>query len=722
MEQMHAIQRLALTCSKSFFRYRRAMPLRITLFFPCITVSMYASILVATPVFAQATGGASTPSATADSTAPVVYLPADFARFAPRTALDMVMQIPGFTLSNGNDDRGLGQASQNVLVNGQRVASKTTDARATLQQISASAVIRIELVDGARLGIPGLSGRVANVIVRSAQVRVQFRWEGQQRPLIEDQIFTGNISASGRIGATDFTLGLTNDGARRGGTGPEIVTDAAGAIILTRQQFDSFHQDAPTLAGTLKRQWSNGSILNLNLSVQNDIFTGRFIGVATPASGSPITDEVFRRNRDEWSYEGGGDYEFDIGNGRLKVILLQSIDHTPVVSTFTNQVRSTGSTATGSRFSQVFDSGESVVRSEYGWQTASGSWQLALEGAYNFLDVTSALFSLQPDGSFTPVPLPGSTTFVDEWRGEATVTRGWTISPAVTLQATVGAEYSRLRQTSAGGLSRSFIRPKGSLSLAWTASPRLTVNTVLRRRVGQLSFSDFSSAVDLQNNNNSAGNVNLVPEQTWRLELEAVRSLGNLGSVTIGGFAEAISDIVDRIPISPTEEGVGNLPSAQRVGIFGRGTLVLDQFGWRGGRINFSGDFRTSRVRDPLTGDRRRISADPIRSWSVELRHDIPDTAIAWGAFIGELTIPGLTYRLDQVSSSQLTRPVIQIYIEHKDVLGLTVRLALRNLLDTRDFILRDVYVDRRNGPIDFRERHLRGIGLIGALTISGSF
>ena len=35
------------------------------------------------------------------------YYPADFAQFAPRSALDLVKQIPGFSIDEGKGDRGL---------------------------------------------------------------------------------------------------------------------------------------------------------------------------------------------------------------------------------------------------------------------------------------------------------------------------------------------------------------------------------------------------------------------------------------------------------------------------------------------------------------------------------------------------------------------------------------------------------------------------------------
>ena len=47
-----------------------------------------------------------------------IYTPEDFARFAPRSALDMLRQVPGFTIISQDQGRGLGQANDNVIVNG----------------------------------------------------------------------------------------------------------------------------------------------------------------------------------------------------------------------------------------------------------------------------------------------------------------------------------------------------------------------------------------------------------------------------------------------------------------------------------------------------------------------------------------------------------------------------------------------------------------------------
>lgn len=680
--------------------------------------SFAAGLLTSVSAFAQAAPDA----VVASNAGAQVFTPADFARFAPRSALDMVEKLPDFTLIAVDGDRGLGQASENILINGERISGKSNDARTTLARISAGAVQRIELVDGATLGIPGLTGRVANVIVASSRIEGQFRWDPQFRRNIEDQLYTGSVSASGRIGATDFTLSLSNtQGLRRGGVGPEITTDAAGLLLLTRDERVAFHADQPRLAGSLHREWVDGSVLNLNLAGELFIFRTRFAAVATPTDGTPVYDDLFRETEDEWNFEAGGDYEFALGGGRLKLIGLQRYEHSPFSATFTFLDRVPGAVRMGSRFERVADEGETVFRGEYGFGPSGSEWQVAVEGAYNFLDLVTDFGRLQPDGTFALAPLPGGETFVDEWRGEATVTRGWRLATGLTLQTTAGAEYSKISQTGAGGVSRNFIRPKGSAALAWVASPRLTVNASAERRVGQLSFFDFAAFVDVQNDVANAANVRLVPEQTWRVDGEVIRSLGSSGSITLGGYHEWISDIVDRVPLSPTEEGVGNLPSARRWGVTGRGTLLLDTLGWRGARLNGSAEWRDSSVRDPITVADRRISADLKRRWSVDFRHDIPNSAIAWGGSISEERF-GPLFRLDQTTDTSLTRPITQVFIEHKDMFGLTVRLTARNLNNTRDDIRRDYYVNRRDGPIDVRERQFRDIHLIGALSVSGSF
>jgi hypothetical protein len=582
-------------------------------------------------------------------------------------------------------------------------------------------VQRIEVVDGTTLNIPGLTGPVANVIAAAGAFRFQYQWNAQFRRNIDDQLTNATFSASGRVGASDITLSFTNDAFSRGGVGPELVTSATGDLLFRRDEASFFEGDYPRLVGTLRRLWSDGTILNLNMSGALYYFRGGFDAVGTEFPAQLRYDERFRSREDEWNVEGGGDVEFDVGGGRLKFVFLQRYEDSEFSNRFTSQDRVPGAVATGNRFDRTIIDGETVLRSEYSWRGGGGDWQASVEGAYNFLDNTSALFSLQPDGSLAPVAFPGSDVFVDEWRAEALLTRSFTLSPGLTAQITGGGEYSRIRSTGIAGQTRQFWRPKGTLRLTWTANADTTVNLEVRRAVGQLSFFDFADRVDLENNNSSAGNTNLVPDQSWRARLQLTQRLGSFGSLTLGGYHEWITDIIDQVPITATTEGVGNLPSARRWGLTFSGTFTFDGLGIPGARLNFSGEGRDSSVRDPLTGQTRPISEDLHRLLSIEFRHDWPGTDFAWGAQLADERYRPV-FRLDQISSSWLSRPIATVFAEHKDFGGMTVRLGLRNILLARDDIRRDVYVTRRNGPLDFSERQIRNIYPIVTLTVSGSF
>lgn len=650
------------------------------------------------------------------------YSPADFTRFAPRTALDMVNQIPGFAiLALGGGERGLGAARENVLINGERIADKSTDARTALSRINAGAVRHIDIVDGASVNVPGLTGQVANIVLNDDAARkftTTLRWTPEVRPRIADNWLWGEVSTTGPIGGSNITLSLSNAANRQGHWGPERIFDADGNLLFVREEFGRYYGDRPRLAAALARTAGNGNKLNLNLAGQLVNIRNRVTG-ASDQPGIGQVDELFRLTEDEWNANIGGDYEVGLGKGRLKLIGQHRMEHSPVVSSFT--IAPAGAVATGSRFRQVADESESILRGEYGWRTGGGTdWQAAIEGAYNLLDVDAELALLQPDGSYLPFVFGGERTKVDEKRAEASITWGRSLAPNLTAQLNLGTEFSQLASSGPGGLTRSFIRPKGRLALAWKLNPQTTLNYVLQRRVDQLNFFDFASSVDVANNNGNTGNGELVPPIVNRTELEMVRDLGAWGNVSVAIAYALAQDLVDQVPLSPTTDGRGNLPGAHLYRLSSRATLQLDPIGLTGVRINSDVTLRRNRVRDPLTGEWRNQSFGQEYVVDLGLRHDITGSQVAWGAnFFDERYSPGL--RLDEINDEFTVGSFVTAFVEHKNVAGFTVRAEMRNIAKMQDALDRTVFVDRRTGPIDFVESRRRGFGHLFKLTVTGT-
>lgn len=651
-----------------------------------------------------------------------VFAPEYFASYVPRNAFDMLAQVPGFVIDEGNNGaRGLGQASANVLINGQRFSSKSDGVRDQLRRISAQDVVRIEIADGATLDIPGLNGQVANIIVKTTATSGQFRWASGFRPHnTEAQLLGGEISLSGKEGKLDYTVSLNNANDRFGADGPIVITDGDGELIERQYSKLSGKFDNPRLATNFTYTLSPASVAHLNFKYGADFLTRRETERAEPVSG-PLRDRNVLTKEDGPEYEIGGDIEFPLGPGKLKLIGLERFERDNFESTLVDSF-SDGSPDTGFRFQQTNGYGERIGRFEYGVNLLGADWQVSGEAAFNRLDRNSSLFTLDPAGTFVELPFPAGNGGVTEDRYEGLLSLTKQLSPKLTLQATGGAEYSKIEQTGALSNSRRFTRPKGSVSLAWKPSNDFDVSVEVRRRVGQLGFGDFLASVNLDENNGSGGNNELQPDQSWNIEVEANKNLGAWGSAKLQVRQAWFEDFVDFFPLANGGEARGNIGDARRLHIQFSGTLKFDPIGWKGAQLNFDATKRWMSVTDPFVGGRRAFSNDMLDQLQLNFRHDVPDSAWAWG---GALYTDGLANYSRRFETGRYWEgpTFANLFVEHKDILGMTGRVTVGNLLGARNKGWRTVFDgDRPDAPVLFNEVQDRRIGPIFRFSLSGNF
>ncbi len=685
------------------------------------------ALLAACPAVAQdapTTGDAPAPAAqpVASATrAGQVYTRADFVRYAPRNANDMLAQVPGFTIRDSEQLRGLGQATGNVLFNGQRPSSKSDDLRTLLSRIPADNVEKIEILDGASIDIPGLSGQVANIVFQAGGLSGQFSWKPEFRAHYTDPLFTrGDVSVSGRSGTIEYEIGLNNDNSARSGAGGEtLIYDAAGQV--TEQRIDAWntHYDTPKLSGKVTWDGPGSSVGHANAHYQR-IFDRYFeIGERT-SPGLADRTRTFRAKSDSWNYELGADYEFALGPGRLKAIGLRRFSHEP----YFEEARIAFADDTsdiGDRFTQTGDIAETIARGEYTWKMLGGDWQLSGEAAFNTLDNVAGLFVLDPDGTFDELPFPEGTGGVSEDRYEGLLSFGRKLTSTLSFQIVGGAEHSTITQSGVNGLTRSFFRPKGTLSLAWTPSADFDASLKIRRRVLQLSFYDFLARAFLNDGNANAGNTDLRPQQDWSYEAEINKQLGPWGSTKLRLIYRDVEDYVDIIPV-PGGEAIGNIPKSWAAAAVLTSTINLDPAGLKGVKLTTDFVYQKSALRDPFTGETRQWSGFTDTQASVALRHDIPETDWAWGGDVS------YSHNQPRYRSNSVDRvwegPVwASLFVENKDVLGLTVRAEIANILDARSRRERVNYVGLRGvTAIQSVESRDRLIGPVFAFSVKGSF
>lgn len=650
------------------------------------------------------------------------YVPADFARFAPQTAYDMLLQVPGFTIRSADEERGLGQASENVLINGRRVTDKSDGAVGQLQRVRARDVTRIDLVEASSLGVAGLVGQVANVVTSATHASGgRFEWTPNFRAhYARPSLTSGSASYSGQIGHLDYTLSVQDDSGRGAFGGPVTITDASGALIERRDELFHAESDLVTIKSQFALHGPGSAIGNLTLSLtpyRNPVYD-RERRIRTDGDDNT---RVTTTRLNGLYYDINADYEFRLGPGRLKLIGVRHFDNEPLVTTQRTSFDS-GAPDTGIRFGRRSHIAETIGRAEYGWATRHNTWQVSLERAYNSLDQHGSLDTLSTDGVFQPQPFPDGSGHVVETRYEGTATLSRPLGRRVDLQLVGGAETSTLARVDGDLPARRFFRPKGSISIGWRPSEGWDLSLKLRRRVGQISFYDFLAQPNLQQDRENSGNADLVPPQSWELEGEAGRNLGRWGTTRLRLYAHRVDDIIDIIPIGTDGQGVGNLPRASRFGAESTSTLQFGAFGWHGAKLDATLGFERTRVRDPLTGLERPIGGNRNAWFNLALRDDIPHSPLAWGASLQAEHDAPYVYLTEQFRSWE--GPVFDtVFIEHKNVFGLTVRAEVTNLLDARHRYDRLVYEGRRtDSPLAFRQQNNELIGPLFQLTVRGSF
>lgn len=650
-----------------------------------------------------------------------VYTAADFARYAPINALDMLREVPGFTIRESEQLRGLGQATGNVLFNGQRPTSKTDSLQTLLSRIPSGNVVRIEILDGATLDIPGLSGQVANIVYEADGLSGQFSWRPQFRAHYADPLFTrGDVSVSGRSGAIEYELGFSNDDAGRSAAGgPTLILDGAGTITESRDDVWTSNYDSPMLSGKVTWDGPGSSIGHANAHYQR-IYNRYDEEGLRVSPGLPDQLRTVDQRADSWNYELGADYEFPLGPGRLKAIGLRRFAHEPFSQTVIVAFAD-GSANIGDRFAQTGDLGETIARGEYSWKMWGGDWQLSGEAAFNTLDNVAGLFTLDPSGGFVEIPFPGGTGGVEEDRYEGLLSFGRKLTDTLSFQIVAGAEHSTITQTGANGLTRSFFRPKGTLSLAWKPSDTFDASLKIRRRVLQLSFYDFLARAFLNDDNENAGNAELRPQQDWSFEGEVNQQLGPWGKQQFRFVYRDVEDYVDIIPV-PGGESVGNIPKAWAAALVSTSTITFDPIGLKGVKLDGTIILQRSSLRDPFTGERRQWSGFADRQVSLSLRHDIPQSDWAWGANANHTRFQP-RYRSNQVDRIWEGPWFASVFVENKDVLGLTLRAEVGNILNARSYRDRTVYGGLRGAtPILFVEERDRLIGPIFSFSVRGNF
>lgn len=679
--------------------------------------------------------GQTTAPSPATQDAQIVDFPASFfERYQPRSALDMVNQLPGFVLNNGDAERGFGGAVGNVLINDRRPSAKQDLPSAILGRIPANQVERLELIRGQVRNID-LQGHtiVANVILRT-DAPATARWESSMRYnfSVYPPTFDAGVSLSDRWGEIEYNAGIRGRSGSSGDDGVDREFDGAGT--LTRTTFDRFNNRAYNGAGTLNAStWIGDNFVRLNTELfvesrDTHLSSQLFPQQATVDGGREATDGDYLLKRIEF----GTDVERLLQPDLLgKAILLFShrdndaLDDELIFDEIDNiELRTVADTQTLTT--------ELITRLEFDW----AGWdnhtvQANLEFAYNKLDNS---FIQTEDTGTGPVEVvvPGANTVVEETRGDFMLQDTWTLG-AFELDLGLGGEVSQITQSGDAVQKRDFFFIKPLAMLTWSPSRQSQTRMRLVREVAQLNFSEFVSSAVFEDDDLSLGNPDLRPETTWVSEISHERRFGEIGVLTLTAFHHWITDVQDLLPVTDEFEVPGNIGDGRRWGLELEGAMPLTWLGLTGSRLDVQVRWQDSSVTDPVTGQTRVLSSvigfprpfpfrDELELISVvRYRQDFREAKVSWGGDVRERR-ERPRYKVNEFEVLDEGTDV-NLFIETTRYWDLKIRLEGQNLMNVNQSRDRYLYQGLRDlTPLRRSILRDRNDGTRFFVSVSGNF
>lgn len=640
------------------------------------------------------------------------FNPGYFASAQPTSALDMVKLLPGFHLEEGDPTlRGYSGAGGNILIDGQRPPSKHETLEDMLSRIPARAVDHIELVRSSASGFDMQGYAILANVVRSRAGSLSGRIEAEHA-FYRHGHSAPRVAAELTYRTGDHVLDLAGAIYREiddeHGFGSRDRFDGDGVPLRIADYGQPEGNSIKEISGSYGQPFADGSLRVSGLSRSTRMFANIEDYVHFPRAFDAFgTERVNTRDA-----EFGLNYDRPLGaRTQLEILAIyRASDVDGVDRSFDPHGTATTREESGAS--------ETIVRGVVRRQGTSFSLEAGLEGALNMLDSRSMLAENGVD-----IPLPAADVTVEETRAELSLLSTWRLAPLLSIEAGGRYEMSKLAQSGDSSTSKSLAFLKPRLLVRWSPSKGEEVRFLVEREVGQLEFENFISSASLTSGSVTAGNEDLEPDSLWRAELTWEHRFGD-ASLVLTARHEAITHVVDRVPIVTTAgvfDAVGNIGGGRRDELQADVNLPLVRFGLKGMTIRANGLLRRSRVADPSTGERRRISGDLPVEGKASFTHDLVEWHLRWGVNYAVSTEEA-SFKVDEIEIDRVSDR-IDMFVEYKPTTAWTFRIFGKNLTSRPVIRVRDRYAGLRgSAPIDYVEKRVLNSGRYFGASVQYSF
>ena len=606
------------------------------------------------------------------TTGTLAYPPSFFTAVRPGTALDMVSWLPGFTVEDTRDMRGLGDSTGNVLIDGKPPTSKTDTLLMVLRRIPAERVERVDLIVG---GAPGIDMRgrniIANVVLKPAPApqktitaQTYLDKEGRVSPQLT---LTHSNKRDGTV--SEASLELSRNIAIFPGFGYGDMTrrDRTGALIYAADE--TYLVNGPSVVGSasFERPLAGGRFrISASTRLFNNHYDNLFILIPGPGAFVFLHQDIYFQN------ELGLRYERSVGRLGLELQALQRIgdldgedlnQRPPITITEVQQI----------------DQAESVLRGVARFKKDSSfTLETFAEGAFNS-------YRTRTSGTVGGVARIAPGFDIEEWRGDTGATAAWKPNAAFSLDAALKVEASHLTASGAADLTRRFTYFKPKLAISWAIDKKTQLRLRAEHEVSQVGFASYLTYSEPATGQVRLGNPGLRPNRSFVAEAVLQRSFWTGGDLSLTLRPRALRDVIDVAPVryGPTVIGaLSNIGGGRQTDVIFNLTLPLKRLGVTGGTLKAMATWRRTRVTDPTDGSRRDLSNMPRRLAELHYVQDLP----AWKLNLGVDAFYRGATTLYRPFGNDATGawPHVNIFAEYRPIPTWTLRTEVQNLPGTR--------------------------------------
>ena len=592
-----------------------------------------------------------------------VYDLAYFSQYDLANAEDMLRRIPGVAAvldtPPENQGRGLGAGTEQILIGGKRLTSKSTSAAASLRRIPASSVARVELIRGSTDEVRS-EGLVINVVLKEGvalggvgnfEVVYRFNEDGWWDA-------DGLISWADSIGRLSYVLGFENATWSPLGLDP----DSGGSDWSRRFRDERYFYPSGATQELRPQDWRREFERNTFTANASYDFVGggalRLNGLfqTNPVKQTDVTDQsrfsslgLLTGRADEYRYnktrtdtfELGGELEKKFGAANLKVIGLHS--RTEIIHLdFRNRTESTGVLAELGRSGSEQHKGEDVIQTSLAVPiNHSQTLTFGAEGAINTLTQNiDVFFDLDRNGRLEQITIPTAFADVRERRAEAFVTHNWRMNSKLSVDSALYFEISRITTNYPEIPVRTlkYLKPRVDIRYAMTPADNLRI--AVHRTLGQLDFAAFVPTYNVVDNRIDLGNPELKPTRTHQADATLEHRLPDDGGTLKAGVFYRVRYDSGGNSFEPFGFDAAGLPQSRRgtvprtviKGYELSGALRLTRLGLPGAQITGSFVENNSSSMDLFNLRPRKAFTAWNNEVALGFRHDLTTWRASYGA------------------------------------------------------------------------------------------